>query len=333
MIKNPNLVLYIKNLPLKYDMSQLKSALAKEIQGGFFVKMSKRKRQRSRRTFAILTLTRPEDMDTLLGSQIELTGRKLKFEIYKSHEELKSETIGMLEKRVYIDNLPTKIKRNQVKNEFIKFGEIDRIFLKIVKDNRNKGTPPHSKCYITFSDKKSADLCMQSSPYKFLNHEIVVYQKQDTHQNRQAAFPKPSSPKIKNPYYLNEKMGGYESYQRFTKKNSSGCYSGKNPRFSIEENLGEKKKINRYLSRNIFYYFESSKFISLETTPYRGLKYGSNDWMGQKISYCFSMRNLVPKISEKNCGFDLDSFSSCNFYNHQSSNLKFQKQVSRSNDL
>lgn len=334
MAENPNLMLFIKNTPPQYSVDSLRLAIADYVEGDFCLKRRRKNQGSRKKQHAIIMLTNHRDKSHLLQTSIEFKGRTLVFQTYKTSEDLQLDTAKLLQRRVYIEGIPYNFKRSKIKNEFSKYGEIDKIFFKKIKSKSSDSSDPaRSKCYITFKDIKSAHACMKVTKHLFFGREIVLYQKESIHKKKQGEEEaRPSGGEKVHRDLSSNKNEDDADLENWRKGDSE--YPDERPSRHLKRVRRRKSPVGapygldfehpRRFPRNVIYDARSSNYFQSEINPYRDLKDPQIDWMNQTVKSQFIIGKIVPKISESRPIGNWRLSLKTN-YNHHESNLNFQK--------
>lgn len=327
MIENQNLKLYIKNTPSKYSLESLKLKISNQIAGHFRIKKRKANQGGRKKAHAILTLANLEDRDHLLSTAIELNGKTLVFEQFKTSKELNLETALILQRRVYINGISHNVKRERVKEEFSKYGEIERIFFKKTK-SKSPGGSFKSKCYITFKHKESVEACMCIHPYIFLGKKITLSQKEHIH-NIKRRDESPPPPGVHRDSSVNYNDDAYWERGRKLENSSINDIKGRTERpgdaLGIPHGAFYKvdAQSSRGLIRNQIFDEGSMRCYSFGINPFRDLLDLYSDWMNQTVDYYFDISEIVPRITDQGYPGRRMLQPKSN-YNHHLGNLKFK---------
>lgn len=333
MITNEPEPLFVRSIPSKCTLTTLKDFFSKILHGEFQIKKGKSK-GKNKPGFAILAVYDERDKRTLLQDTLILQGVELEIQRYKTPKELFLDASDMLQKRIYINNLPSGTSELEVRHLFSQFGVIENIFYKaripMIEDHgRDKNNKCPIKCYVDFSTVLEAKNCLKATPLFYKDHKLELYQKlTPTNRHDKSAkrlnFKRPKQPK--NIKKAEKKLKKNSRGKRFDnnshiqnpiKNNESGSKDAKLSTNPLNTQKSEYMILPSYrLGRG-----KKGKF-AIKPFKRRGSEF--NDWMDQNVNYFFSYQNLVP-ISSTASGISQRGDKNHRGYNHSPSNVKLNK--------
>lgn len=354
MIEDNTNVLFIKKLPTSYDLVDLQKSLVEFLKGNFNIKRGKKKGKNKKSSYAVITLSSAEDRLSLLNSNVAYNGIFLRFEEYKSPEQLFYQASNMLQRRIYINNFPPSVVRDEVLQKFTNYGEIDTLFLKkqIVKEGSEE-EQMLIKSFVTFKDLTGVRKCFGDLPLFYKGCELELYQittperrisKKDSRQ-RPAPVGKSGRQGYYDNIYIKKKQGYNPQRGQYNRNNGRGGHVLKQrggyhpPSSKINYNRREKrrnkatklsKKSLKYKDRRRQEHHSpqqgrrgrTGKFAIM---PFKNRAAEFNDWMGFVIKEYFSTMNLAP-VSIASVPYQKRQGSNeIEGYDHRYANIRFNK--------
>lgn len=324
MIVKKNHTLFIGSLPSSCTVRVLKEYFKKTLNGKFKLKKGKNK-GKNKAGYAIITVFSDVDKAILLYNEHLLKGNKLKFQKYKTQDELFLEASDMLQRRIYINNLPIGTTQLEVEKLFSQFGEIETVFLKekVRKIENHNLEEKVLKSFITFKNGNYVNKCLEKRPIYINGQELELYQK--------------TTPKSRDTKKFVIVPESY-SNQGAPRKDR------KDPYDSPEGNLNKhfrKKKLEKNFSNFTQKTLFSTDFTSSFSVPGRVTRRGKRgrfgsspfkcvpfeyvDWMNYPVEEFFSLKGLVPRRLEAVIdGREGEDF--VDGYNHHPANLRMNKE-------
>lgn len=281
--------LFLGSLPNTFTVRVLKKFLQKTLKSKFKIKKGKNK-GKSKATFAIITVFTDEDKNTLLYKEHFINKTELKFEKYKTEEDLYLEASKMLLRRIYVNNLPHGITEEDVHKIFSKYGDIETIFL---KDKEIKGYTVEKvvKCFLTFNDEKSVELCFSDFPIIHQGCKLEIYQKTTPKSRGDKKFIKVEK----------EKNIFHDAKSSYNQMNNYYEFNSQTPKFGQVVKRGKRGKF--------------------QISPYEKNNYEIVDWMRNPINEYFSKKKMVPRKME----MSTDAKDFIDGYQHMFENIRFNK--------
>lgn len=340
MIKDQKRTIFFRSVPNSCSLRSLKNYFRTILKSKFKIQKGKNKGKK-KSGFATICTSTLEDEKVLFSSKHLLDGNELIFQKYKTDDELFQEAADMLQKRIYVNNLPHNVKRAEVAQLFSKFGNVKKVFLKTkkAKDPESGEEKLKVNCFVNFENKDAVSRCLESQPLKIKCNVLELYQKLtpqkrdqgDKELGQHEARKLQKKPKInlekksplieKNNFFgkISKMKNDYIKNINWNDEFRIGGYGMQNPLVN-EEIHPHPSKIR---GRGRPGMFSITPFASID-----GLIY---DWMGYDSNFAFSLKRLVPKKSLSQRLFVLRNRHNLQMedndegYDHSFSNLRMNK--------
>lgn len=318
MMSNNQETLFVRSIPNACKLAVLNDFFSSILEGEFEIKKGKSK-GKNKPGHALITVHSERDRRTLLEGTLVLQGAELSIQRYKTPKDLFLEASDMLQKRVYINNLPFDATMPEVKQLFSQFGGIQNIFMKpkiAEGEEEVRAERRFIKSYVNFNKIEEAKKCLQAVPIYFKGHKLHLYQKltpkNRLKETRLTKFPQAESKVSTSKFIYHDEL---------IKNNFN-----KNP---DPYHLPETRFLQgRIRSRNVFRTSEAipkrSREGRFQIEPFKPMISGYSDWMNNQVECYFSFKDILPlplgaaSIARRNyvkeCG-----------YNHSFSNLRMNK--------
>lgn len=328
--------LFFRSVPNSCSLKVLKSYFKAILASKFTIKKGKNKGKK-KSGFATITVSAREDEETLTTSKHQIDGNELLFQKYKTDDELFLEAANMLQKRIYVNNLPHNVKRSEIIDLFSRFGVVRKVFLKPKKAENTQTGDVELKVnsYVNFERPEDVKKCLDNQPLFIGNNLLELYQKTTPKKREKMILKIDDHHKNFQRERKNlEKFSQLEVKKNLEKKIWRKKKLGASCRYGGTNRLWDHQRRNEpYPAYHKFHLHsptirgrgKAGRFIIQPFTP---VDTSFADWMGHDSNYYFSYKNLVPMrfLSGKLLGSKAHDLQiEDEGYNHSFSNLRLNK--------